>query len=202
MLLWRRRLACDDFSVDGLLPAGESPAPQLRPVIRLNWKKCEFESKIAAPAHTAKLAEIVCAIGFDDLDAATIVAVKRLIADGIAVAIAGTAEDAPKIVAAHDARRRRQSTGDGVGIRLQDDRDGAPPTRMRCPCTCSISSRCRARRRTRCRRRCRLRWRWPKRAAAAGAMSLPPAPRVSKSRAAFLQRRNPRAARCRFTHPA
>jgi aconitate decarboxylase len=69
-------------------------------------------NKSATCAHTARLAEIVCAIGFDDLDAATISAVKRLIADGVAVAIAGTDEDAPKIVAAQtrDAGGSPQST--------------------------------------------------------------------------------------------
>ena len=51
-------------------------------------------------AHTAKLADIVCAKGYDALDSDAIAAVKRLILDGVAVAVAGTAEDAPKIVAA------------------------------------------------------------------------------------------------------
>ena len=58
-------------------------------------------NKTSIPAYTAKLADIVCAKGYDVLDHDAITAVKRLILDGVAVAIAGTAEDAPKIVAAH-----------------------------------------------------------------------------------------------------
>ena len=57
--------------------------------------------KNAAPAHTAKFASIVCTKGYDALDNEAITAVKRLILDGVAVAVAGTAEDAPKIYAAH-----------------------------------------------------------------------------------------------------
>ena len=58
-------------------------------------------NKTSTSAHTAKLADIVCAKGYDALDSDAIAAVKRLILDGVAVAVAGTAEDAPKIVAAH-----------------------------------------------------------------------------------------------------
>ncbi len=58
-------------------------------------------NKTSTIAHTAKLADIVCAKGYDALDSDAIAAVKRLILDGVAVAVAGTAEDAPKIVAAH-----------------------------------------------------------------------------------------------------
>lgn len=49
--------------------------------------------------QTAKLAAKICDITYDSLDAATVSAVKRLIADGIAVAVAGTREAAPAIVA-------------------------------------------------------------------------------------------------------
>ena len=58
-------------------------------------------NKTSIPAYTAKLADIVCAKGYDVLDHDAITAVKRLILDGVAVAIAGTAADASKIVAAH-----------------------------------------------------------------------------------------------------
>ena len=57
-------------------------------------------NKTSTIAHTAKLADIVCAKGYDALDSDAIAAVKRLLLDGVAVAVAGTAEDAPKIVAA------------------------------------------------------------------------------------------------------
>ncbi len=68
--------------------------------------------KKSAPAQTAKLAEIICAKTYDALDNDAVAAVKRLIMDGVAVAIAGTAEDAPKIYAAHvrDGGGSAQST--------------------------------------------------------------------------------------------
>jgi 2-methylcitrate dehydratase PrpD len=73
-----------------------------------------------APSHTAKFAGIVCAKGYDALDDAAITAVKRLILDGVAVAVAGTAEDAPKIVAAHtrDTGGAAQSTLWGFGCKV------------------------------------------------------------------------------------
>jgi aconitate decarboxylase len=54
-----------------------------------------------AAARTAQIAARVSAFGHDDLDAATVAMVKRLIADGIAVAVAGSREDAPRILAEH-----------------------------------------------------------------------------------------------------
>ena len=48
---------------------------------------------------TAAIAARVAEITYESLDRATIDAVKRLVVDGIAVAIAGTAEDAPRILA-------------------------------------------------------------------------------------------------------
>ena len=48
---------------------------------------------------TAQLAAQICAITFDTLDQTTVSTVKRLITDGIAVAIAGSRETAPAIVA-------------------------------------------------------------------------------------------------------
>ena len=56
-------------------------------------------TKIDIEGPTAKLAAKICEINFDSLDLATISAVKRLITDGIAVAVAGTRESAPAIVA-------------------------------------------------------------------------------------------------------
>jgi aconitate decarboxylase len=50
---------------------------------------------------TALLAERICGISFDSLDQQTVAAVKRLIADGIAVAVAGSVEAPPRIVAEH-----------------------------------------------------------------------------------------------------
>ena len=73
-----------------------------------------------APAHTAKFAGIVCAKNFDALDNEAITAVKRLILDGVAVAVAGTAEDAPKIYAAHarDTGGTPQATLWGFGAKV------------------------------------------------------------------------------------
>src|SRR5262249_46624829 len=53
----------------------------------------------AAAGATAKISELVCKVGFQDLDAATIAMVKRLVMDGIAVAIAGSTETPPKLLA-------------------------------------------------------------------------------------------------------
>jgi aconitate decarboxylase len=50
---------------------------------------------------TAALAARICAVTFATLDAPTVAVTKRLIADGIAVALAGTREAAPGIAAAH-----------------------------------------------------------------------------------------------------
>ena len=50
---------------------------------------------------TAQLATTICRVDFDALDAATVAAVKRLITDGIAVAIAGGNETPPRIVAGY-----------------------------------------------------------------------------------------------------
>jgi aconitate decarboxylase len=50
---------------------------------------------------TLAIAQRVSAIDYGDLDAETIAMVKRLIADGVAVAIAGSAEEPPRILADH-----------------------------------------------------------------------------------------------------
>jgi 2-methylcitrate dehydratase PrpD len=58
-------------------------------------------NQAAEGSPTATLAQRVCDVAFDSLDAETIAVVKRLIADGIAVAVAGSREEAPKLAAAH-----------------------------------------------------------------------------------------------------
>jgi hypothetical protein len=50
---------------------------------------------------TATLASRMCEVTFDSLGAETVAVVKRLVADGIAVAVAGAREEAPAIAAAH-----------------------------------------------------------------------------------------------------
>ena len=50
---------------------------------------------------TARIAAIVAGVTAGSLDAQALAAAKLLIADGIAVAVAGSVEEAPRIVAAH-----------------------------------------------------------------------------------------------------
>ncbi len=50
---------------------------------------------------TRAIAERVCPIRYADLGADTVAMVKRLIADGVAVAIAGSAQEPPRILADH-----------------------------------------------------------------------------------------------------
>jgi 2-methylcitrate dehydratase PrpD len=68
---------------------------------------------------TADLAARICAIGYGDLDGDTVVAVKRLVSDGIAVAVAGSREAAPRIVAdqVRDTRAREEATVWSAGFR-------------------------------------------------------------------------------------
>lgn len=54
-----------------------------------------------ANGPTAQLAARIAAIGYQDLDGAAVDAVKRMVADGIAVAVAGSREEAPQIVFEH-----------------------------------------------------------------------------------------------------
>ena len=77
-------------------------------------------SQNATSGQTATFAAIACAKNYDALDGDAIAAVKRLILDGVAVAIAGTAEDAPKIYAAHtcDTGGRAESTLWGFGCKV------------------------------------------------------------------------------------
>ncbi len=77
-------------------------------------------SQNATSGQTATFAAIACARNYDALDGDAIAAVKRLILDGVAVAIAGTAEDAPKIYAAHtrDTGGRAESTLWGFGCKV------------------------------------------------------------------------------------
>ena len=55
----------------------------------------------ASKSATAKLAEHFCGINYQSLDAVVVSTVKRLITDGISVAIAGSREEAPTIFAEH-----------------------------------------------------------------------------------------------------
>ncbi|RPI47012.1 MAG: MmgE/PrpD family protein [Betaproteobacteria bacterium] len=69
--------------------------------------------------HTAEIAARVVRLRFEDLDSATIAMVKRLIADGIAVAVAGSRERAPALIAeyAREQGCREQSTVWSFGLR-------------------------------------------------------------------------------------
>ncbi len=66
---------------------------------------------------TLAIAERVCAVTYADLDTDTVTMVKRLIADGVAVAIAGSAEEPPRILADHALTQdgARRSTVWGFG---------------------------------------------------------------------------------------
>ena len=68
---------------------------------------------------TADIARRVCGVGSADLDATALAAVKRLIADGVAVAIAGAREEAPSILARHarEAGGAPRATVWGYGFR-------------------------------------------------------------------------------------
>ena len=59
------------------------------------------KARDASGNHTALLAERLAEVAFESLDKATIDAVKRLIMDGIAVAVAGDHEEAPRLIAEH-----------------------------------------------------------------------------------------------------
>jgi 2-methylcitrate dehydratase PrpD len=68
---------------------------------------------------TASIASRICEVGAADLDDIAITAVKRVIADGVAVAIAGTREEPPSILARHarEAGGTAQATVWGFGFR-------------------------------------------------------------------------------------
>ena len=68
---------------------------------------------------TVAIAERVAATTYESLDRATIDAVKRLVIDGISVAIAGTADDAPRILSAQvrALESRPEATVWGFGFR-------------------------------------------------------------------------------------
>ena len=71
-------------------------------------------------AVTAQLCERIAGTGYDKLDAAAIEAARRLVLDGIAIAIAGTEEEAIRILAAHHKEQggAAQATAIGNGFRL------------------------------------------------------------------------------------
>jgi 2-methylcitrate dehydratase PrpD len=58
-------------------------------------------TKVETQSPTVRIASIVAGVTSSSLDAQAIAAAKVLISDGIAVAVAGSTEDAPRIVAAH-----------------------------------------------------------------------------------------------------
>src|SRR5262249_56795014 len=71
-------------------------------------------------AVTAKLCDRIAATGYDDLGEPAIAAARRLVLDGIAIAIAGTEEEAIRILAAYhkDQGGAEQATAIGNGFRL------------------------------------------------------------------------------------
>lgn len=68
---------------------------------------------------TLSIAERVCPINYSDLNKDTIAMVKRLVADGVAVAIAGSAEEPPRILAdfAANQGRAQRATVWGFGFK-------------------------------------------------------------------------------------
>ena len=71
-------------------------------------------------AVTAQLCERIAGTGFEDLGVPAIEAARRLVLDGIAIAIAGTEEEAIHILAAHHKEQggAAQATAIGNGFRL------------------------------------------------------------------------------------
>ena len=71
-------------------------------------------------AVTAQLCERIAATGYDDLGTPAIEAARRLVLDGIAIAIAGTEEEAIQILAAYHKEQggAPQATAIGNGFRL------------------------------------------------------------------------------------
>jgi aconitate decarboxylase len=69
---------------------------------------------------TSKLVAKIAATGYADLGGPAIAAARRLVLDGIAVAVAGSAQDAIQILAAHFAEQggAPQATAIGNGLRL------------------------------------------------------------------------------------
>src|ERR1019366_845123 len=69
---------------------------------------------------TSQLCERIAGTGYDNLGATAIEAARRLVLDGIAIAIAGTEEEAIHILAAHHKEQggAAQATAIGNGFRL------------------------------------------------------------------------------------
>jgi aconitate decarboxylase len=69
---------------------------------------------------TSQLAAKITSIGYPDLDGPAVTAARRLVLDGIAIAIAGSAEDAIQILAAHFKEQggAPQATAIGNSLRL------------------------------------------------------------------------------------
>ena len=86
------------------IPASKLPAKAVkaRVVSSMTSRLASFSPSMSSITDpTSQLAATICSIDYDALDSATVAAVKRLISDGIAVAIAGTGEAAPRIVSEH-----------------------------------------------------------------------------------------------------
>jgi aconitate decarboxylase len=77
-------------------------------------------SAASTKAVTAQLCERIAATGYDKFGAPAVEAARRLVLDGIAIAIAGTEEEAIHILAAHHKEQggAEQSTAIGNGFRL------------------------------------------------------------------------------------
>ena len=76
--------------------------------------------------RTLAIAERVTPIRYADLDAGTVAMVKRLIADGVAVAIAGSAEEPPRILSDYVAHQSGAARATVWGLR-----DSSPRRRWR-----------------------------------------------------------------------
>ncbi|MGZ5116576.1 MAG: MmgE/PrpD family protein [Burkholderiales bacterium] len=76
-------------------------------------------TNVETRSPTARIASIVAGVTSSSLDAQAIAAAKVFISDGIAVAVAGSTEDAPRIVAAHvkDAGCREDASVWSFGFR-------------------------------------------------------------------------------------
>ena len=70
---------------------------------------------------TATLAARIAATRYEDLGAAAVAAARRLVLDGIAVAVAGTHEDAIRILAAHQRALGGTPEASAIGFGFRTD---------------------------------------------------------------------------------
>jgi hypothetical protein len=104
---------------------------------------------------TSQLCEKITATGYADLGAPVTAAARQLVLDGIAIAVAGSKEDAIQILAAHFKEQGGVPQATAIGNSLRS---------MVRPCTCSTSSPCGARPTMHFPPRSRVRSLWPRRA--------------------------------------